>query len=172
MRLKHHTFLLRWTQFLLRLRICSWISQPHGRSGFPFIRLMNYQGYSLPFFFGKGKFWSRKRSLLFISTLFPLIKEMIQFGDGLQVSILEEPLLCSGSLSGLQGYVRCRAAVLNIFKVVGIATCFVSSCVLGARDTQTSRRGVRKHSCSQRAYKYRALCHQLLWWWSGTRVQG
>lgn len=87
MRLKHHTLLLRWTRFLIMLHICSRISQPHGRSGFPFIRLMNYQGYSLPFFFGKGKFWSRKRSLLFISTLFPLIKEMIQFGDGLQVSI-------------------------------------------------------------------------------------
>lgn len=27
-------------------------------------------------------------------------------------------------------------------KVVGIATCFVSSCMLGARDTQKSRRGL------------------------------
>ena len=55
MRLKHHTVLFCWTQFLIRLCICAQISQPHGRSGCPFIRLMNYQGYSPPFFFWEKK---------------------------------------------------------------------------------------------------------------------
>lgn len=93
MRLKHHTFLLCWIQFLIRLCIFSQISQAHGRSCFHFLWPMNYQGYSLLFFFFWRKLWSRKWSFLFISPLLALIREVISFGEELRPCLYSEDCL-------------------------------------------------------------------------------